>query len=642
MLEKNNERAMNRTKRNMRTRRNLSRIKDYAPQGLVAFFVLAAVVLLIFILLKLPVIGGFIRSVVRALAPALAGFVFAFIMSPLVRFFETKFIKLACSRKKAKPDDEAWMNKIRKRYRRISILITLAVLLSLISLLLVAILPELWNSVKNLAKNLANYLTQLRDILDRYMQRNPRVREVAKPLTEKFSDTEALAKTILGYFHVQMVTDTWKFVAGSAWTAVRIIYIWLVGTIVAVYLLSSKEYYIGLCKKLFFAIFPKRTSKNAIQTLHKANIIYSAAILGKIVDSLIIGMICFIGTSILGIWFTAIGEYKVLVSVIVGVTNVIPFFGPFLGGIPCALLIFAIKPLHGLVFALFIVALQQFDGNFLDPHIVGKKVGLRPLYVLCACMLCGGLFGIPGLIVATPTCALIYYLVKSYLEVRLESKNLPTETSEYVTNPSAVIANRAMGIDMLTERLVAESDALDAEQAKVMAEEEAAMASAGSRRRRRRRRSGVIASMLDGSSVMDEESTELDLSAYDDLESGVERERRLAREWLMSGGEEDLNDNGIADEREREHEESSAAVRARKKNIFRRMIEEAEEDWDELGNKPLPGSKQSKEEADAADAADDDKYDGFTGDKGHGDDPDAESVEGDGKTEAVDDPNAEK
>ena len=211
-----------------------------------------------------------------------------------------------------------------------------------------------------------------------------------------------------------------------------------------------------------------------------------------------------------------------------------------------------------------------------------------------------------------------------------------------MTNPSAVIANRAMGIDMLTERLVAESDALDAEQAKVMAEEEAAMASAGSRRRRRHRRSGVIASMLDGSSVMDEESTELDLSAYDDLESGVERERRLAREWLMSGGEEDLNDNGIADEREREHEESSAAVRARKKNIFRRMIEEAEEDWDELGNKPLPGSKQSKEEADAADAADGDKYDGFTGDKGHGDDPDAESVEGDGRTEAADDPNAEK
>ena len=598
-MEKNNERAMNRTKRNMRTKRNLSRIKDYAPQGVVAFLVLAALMLLLFCLLNLSIFGNFIKSVFRALGPAVAGFIFAFIMSPLVRFIETKLVAFAISRNREKENDEEWMAKIRKRARRISILVTLATLLSIITLLLVAIIPELAKSLKDLALNLAKYLEQLQGTIDSYLLRNPRVAEVFDPVVKKFSDTEKLADTITKYFNIDMAGDTAKFVFKSTWTVVRILYIWLVGTIVSVYLLASKEYYIGLCKKLFFAILPKRTSKNAIQTLHKANIIYSAAILGKLVDSLIIGMLCFIGTLIMGIWFPAIGRYKVLVSVIVGVTNVIPFFGPFLGGIPCSLLIFSIKPLEGLVFALFVVALQQFDGNFLDPHIVGKKVGLRPLYVLCACMLCGGLFGIPGLIVATPTCALVYYLVKSYLEVRLESKNLPTETKEYVTHPSAVIANRAMSVDVLTERLVAESDALDAEQAQELAKMESAAAIAaatGSKRKRRRHRSGTSTLFSERENDM-EETDELDLSAYDDLESGVAREKRLQREWLMSSGEEDVNENGIADELERAHEAEGRKKPSLARTLIRRMIDEAEEDWDELGNRPLPGSKRRKQEA---------------------------------------------
>ena len=601
-MEKNNERAMNRTKRNMRTKRNLSRIKDYAPQGVVAFMVLTALMLLLFLLLKLPAIGKLIRNIFRALAPAIAGFIFAFIMSPLVRFVETRLMKFATRNRKDEPIDSEWMIKTRRRVRRISILVTLFVVLSIIALLLITIIPELAKSLEALAVNLAGYLQQLKETVDSYLLSNPRVAEVLAPITDKFSDTKKIADTITKHLNIDMAGDATRFVLSSTWTIVRILYIWLVGTIVSVYLLASKEYYIGLCKKLFFAILPKRTSKNAIQTLHKANIIYSAAILGKMLDSLVIGILCFIGTTILGIWFDAIGQYKVLVSVIVGVTNVIPFFGPFLGGIPCAILIFSIQPLHGLVFALFVVALQQFDGNILDPHIVGKKVGLRPLYVLCACMLGGGLFGIPGLILATPTCALVYYLTKSYLEVRLESKNLPTETREYVTHPSAVIANHAMSVDLVTERLVAESDALDAQQEAAVAAAESAAAVTGNKRKRRHRRTGATRTFLQGTGLLDSDDDigDLDLSAYSDLESGVDREKRLEREWLMSGGEEDLNDNGIADELEREHEASRRPKRTTVRGLIRRMVEEAEEDWDEHGNKPLPGSakKDKTPEAD--------------------------------------------
>ena len=180
----------------------------------------------------------------------------------------------------------------------------------------------------------------------------------------------------------------------------------------------------------------------------------------------------------------------------------------------------------------------------------------------------GGLFGIPGLILATPTCALVYYLTKSYLEVRLESKNLPTETREYVTHPSAVIANHAMSVDLVTERLVAESDALDAQQEAAVAAAESAAAVTGGKRRKRHHRTGATRTFLQGTGLLDadDDNGDLDLSAYNDLESGVDREKRLEREWLMSGGEEDLNDNGIADELEREHEaRQQAAARLREK-----------------------------------------------------------------------------
>ena len=166
--------------------------------------------------------------------------------------------------------------------------------------------------------------------------------------------------------------------------------------------------------------------------MHKANRIYSGAILGKILDSAIIGLLCFIGTSILSIFFPTLSEYVVLVSLIVGITNVIPFFGPYIGGVPCTLLIMCINPLHGLIFGIFLIVLQQFDCNYLDPHIVGGQVGLKPLFVLCACLLGGGLFGLVGMLLAVPTFALVYSLLKSYFEVRLEAKKLPVDTKEYV------------------------------------------------------------------------------------------------------------------------------------------------------------------------------------------------------------------
>ena len=330
--------------------------------------------------------------------------------------------------------------RVRGRSRGFAILITVFMVLTLITLLLVAIIPEFTASIATLLENVPNYAKVLRESLERLISRNKVVEEVFTPIIENF--TNGLAD-FLNKRLSSIMTYAGTLLANSLKAILRLLFNLLIGLIFAIYMMKDKEYLIGLVKKIIFAIFPKKTAKVTVQTLHKANGIFSTAILGKILDSAVIGMLCFIGTNILGIFFDGIAQYKGLVSIIIGVTNVIPFFGPFIGGIPCAFLIFCVNPLHGLIFAGFILVLQQFDGNYLDPHIVGKKVGMKPIYVLLACTLFSNLWGILGMLVAVPTFALVYSILKSYLEVKLEEKHLPKETECYITTPGAILVQNS-------------------------------------------------------------------------------------------------------------------------------------------------------------------------------------------------------
>lgn len=178
-------------------------------------------------------------------------------------------------------------------------------------------------------------------------------------------------------------------------------------------------------KELVYAIF--RPTK-AILILHvgsKSNEIFGGFIIGKIIDSAIIGVLCFIGLSILNI------PYTLLVSVIVGVTNVIPFFGPYIGAIPSALLIFLADPVKGVYFVIFIILLQQFDGNILGPKILGNSTGLSAFWVVFSILIAGGLFGIPGMLLGVPTFAVIYYIISMVVNRKLRKKQLPTDTDSY-------------------------------------------------------------------------------------------------------------------------------------------------------------------------------------------------------------------
>jgi len=193
--------------------------------------------------------------------------------------------------------------------------------------------------------------------------------------------------------------------------------------------LASKERFSGQTKKITYAIFNNDVANIIINNFRYTHRTFIGFLSGKILDSIIIGILCFIGTSILQT------PYAVLVSVVVGVTNVIPVFGPYLGAIPSIVLIFVVDPLHPLnclYFAIFILVLQQFDGNVLGPIILGDSTGLAGFWVIFSITLFGGLFGIPGMVVGVPVFAVIYAAIKSLLNTILLKKNIPRETEEYI------------------------------------------------------------------------------------------------------------------------------------------------------------------------------------------------------------------
>ncbi len=203
------------------------------------------------------------------------------------------------------------------------------------------------------------------------------------------------------------------------------IFDFLVGIIVSIYVMYGRETFARQAKKIVYALFPPKKANLVLHLGNKTNEIFGGFIIGKIIDSIIIGILCFIILSIIKM------PYTLLVSVIVGVTNVIPFFGPFIGAIPCSVLILLNDPMKGLYFIIFVFLLQQFDGNILGPKILGDTTGLSSFWVITAILFGGGLFGFAGMLLGVPTFAVIYYILQLVIESRLEQKNLPTNSRHY-------------------------------------------------------------------------------------------------------------------------------------------------------------------------------------------------------------------
>ncbi len=393
--------------------------KKYLYWGLTAFLALAGAILFYYILFHRSNFMGGIDKFITIAMPIIDGFVLAYLFTPILNMVEKKAINPIC--KKA---GLSMTPKVKRRIRAGAILATLAIVILIVYELFALILPEVVRSVQSIIFQFPTYVNNLSNWALLLLKDNPDLEDTVNALINQYS-----AK-ILAYVNTNLLphfNEILKTVSLSVIGVFKALWNLVIGLIISVYLLGSKEKFAGQAKKIVYAMFDRKAGNELISDFRFIHGTFIGFLGGKIIDSIIIGIICFVCTSIIGT------PYSILVSVIIGVTNVIPFFGPWIGGIPSALLVLMVDPKQALYFAILIIVIQQFDGNILGPKILGDSTGLSSFWVIFSITIFGGLFGVLGMIVGVPIFAVFYAGVKSLVNRHLRKKNLPTELEPYMT-----------------------------------------------------------------------------------------------------------------------------------------------------------------------------------------------------------------
>lgn len=391
----------------------------YFKWGLTAFLVLAAAIIFYYFMFHNSNIRAVFRMMFNILMPIVWGLAIAYLLSPILNFVENKLLLPICSKLKIKESPKR--NSI---VRGIGILATAFLFVELIYGLFYMLISEIVPSVEGIITNFDSYTNNFIQWLNKILEDNPEISSYAVKTVENYSDElekwlEALVPNTVGLI---------KTVSISVLNILGVLWDFVIGFIISIYVLASKEKFAAYAKKILFALFERNTANTVIKNFRFTHKTFSGFLGGKIIDSIIIGILCLICTSIMKL------PYAVLVSVIIGVTNVIPFFGPFLGAVPCTILIFIVDPMHPLncvYFVIFILILQQFDGNILGPKILGNSTGLAGFWVIFAITFFGGLWGVFGMIVGVPIWAIIFAGIKSFINSKLEKKQLPYEIDKY-------------------------------------------------------------------------------------------------------------------------------------------------------------------------------------------------------------------
>ncbi len=392
-----------------------SLIRQYFTRGTTYFLVIAAGLIFYFVLLRVSDLWGAVQDILYALRAVVYGCVIAYLLNPLVSKIEG-FLMPRLGKRFQKE------KTARNTCRGLSIFVSLLLIIALIVALVNRVVPEVVQSIQRMSSTLPGQINALLERFNAYFEADTTFRTAVVNVINQASEMlEEFLRTDLLPNANSIMYNLTAGVVGFVREAINVI----VGLIVSIYLLMGKERFTRQCKKGIYAVFNARHANLILHIADKSNHIFSGFISGKIVDSLIIGVICFIVLSILNM------PYTVLISVFIGVCNCIPFFGPIIGAVPSAILIILTNPIQGIYFIIFVLILQQFDGNILGPRILGNSTGLPSFWVIVAILLGGGLFGFIGMILGCPTFAVLYYIVRLILDNRLEQKNLPVGSGEY-------------------------------------------------------------------------------------------------------------------------------------------------------------------------------------------------------------------
>ena len=390
--------------------------KEQIKWGITAFSVLAAVSLVYVLVNNFYAVKQNLAVFLQILMPIIYGAVLAYLMSPVYNLV----VKIL-----GKVNYFFLGEKASQRF--LGFFGTVASILFLFFLtsgLVSMLIPELTKSVLSLYFSLPDTINRSYNNLAVILEKFPDLRPYAEKAYEEISSffTGKPDNTQAIFAHLQNLAT---FFTNGIWSTLTIVKNILIGLIVMVYLLNMKDLLRRQFRKLLFALFSQKKAKGIIEEMQYVHRVFGGFILGKIIDSIIIGILTFFVLSLMKM------PYTLLVSVIVGVTNVIPFFGPFIGAIPCFFLILLTSPIQSLYFAIAILIIQQIDGNIIGPKVLGDSTGLSSFWVLFSILLFGGLFGFVGMIIAVPFWAVIMNALRRCMDRRLQKKNLPISSLEY-------------------------------------------------------------------------------------------------------------------------------------------------------------------------------------------------------------------
>ena len=355
-------------------------------------------------------IWGFISKLGDLASPFFLGFGIAFLLVPVQRFVE-RALTASLYRRSAR----------RRGMRFLSTLLSMLFLLAIVYVFLNIMMPQVVRSIQSIAGYISKFLTDNRERLNQLL--------VKYDFLSFDGDEVVVAWENIVSSQIQNITALLSNLMLISRTIVNFFYELLVSLITAFYILMDKDHLAAQIKKIGYSLMRRERIEELIYWTRRANRIFAGFISGKIVDSAIIGVICYVGMLIFRM------EYPMLISIVIGITNIIPFFGPFIGWAPCALILLLVNPMSALWFSLFILFLQQLDGNVIGPHILGDYVGVSALSIMIAIVIGGGLFGFTGMLLSVPVYALGYAFVRTLLHTKLKRRGLPTDTNEYVRAP---------------------------------------------------------------------------------------------------------------------------------------------------------------------------------------------------------------
>lgn len=423
--------------------------KKHYQWGLVALAVLVCAMLVFFAVHRFDKVAHFFQVCFGVLAPFIYGLVMAYLLCPIYNVTVRK-VYAAINKGKYKLKHDLTIAKAT------GTVVSAAVIVVVVTGVMWMIIPGLWDSLLKVIEILPEGMAKFSAWVEVKFANLPVAKDTIADWTKQFTDSAVAFATDKLIPQTGSVAMT---ISGTLIGALGAIFDFFIGIVVCMYFLNIKDTLAAQIKKFIIAHFKEATAEEILEGADYTNRTFGGFISGKIIDSAIIGIICFICMSLFG-W-----EYTLLISCIIGITNIIPFFGPFIGAIPSSLLLLMVNPMHCLYFIIFVFLLQQFDGNILGPKILGESTGIASFWVLFSVIVGGGFFGFIGMVLGIPVFAVAYAYCSRAINRKLYKKGFSTATEDYIVDKYRVKRPRQKkkktipGIKELTESEIAKAKA---------------------------------------------------------------------------------------------------------------------------------------------------------------------------------------